>query len=45
MLFNSIGELIYDPAGGTVKSWVNMNRWLVYKVYSRSEQNALAYGK
>ena len=45
VLFNSIGELIYDPAGGTVKSWVNMNRWLVYKVYSRSEQNALAYGK
>lgn len=45
VLFNSIGELIYDPAGGTVKSWVNMNRWLVYKVYSRSEQNALVSGK
>lgn len=42
VLFNSIGELIYDPAGGTVKSWKSLNRWLVYKVYSRSEQDKAA---
>lgn len=44
VLFNSIGELIYDPAAGTVKSWKNMNRWLVYKVYSRKAQNELVNG-
>lgn len=42
VLFNSIGELIYDPAGGTVKSWKSLNRWLVYKVYSKSEQDKAA---
>lgn len=42
VLFNSIGELIYDPAAGTVKSWKNLNRWLVYKIYSRSEQDKAA---
>lgn len=45
VLFNSIGELIYDPAGGTVHSWLNMNRWLVYKVYSRSAQDRAVTGK
>lgn len=44
VLFNAIGELIYDPAGGTVKSWKSLNRWLVYKVYSRSHQDALVNG-
>lgn len=44
VLFNAIGELIYDPAGGTVKSWKSLNRWLVYKVYSRSHQDSLANG-
>lgn len=42
VLFNSIGELIYDPAGGTVKSWKSLNRWLVYKVFSKNAQNAAA---
>lgn len=45
VLFNSIGELIYDPAGGTVHSWLNMNRWLVYKVYSHKAQQEAITGK
>lgn len=45
VLFNAIGELMYDPAGGTVKSWLNMNRWLVYKVYSRSAQEKAVNGE
>lgn len=32
VLFNSIGELIYDPANGTVHSYINVNRLLFYKV-------------
>lgn len=32
VLFNSIGELIYDPANGTVHTYKNVNRLLFYKV-------------
>jgi hypothetical protein len=42
MLYNGIGNLIYDPGGGSVdKSMIDMNRWLCYKVYSRSYQQSL----
>lgn len=43
MLFNGVGDLIYDPGKGTVdKSMLNMNRWLCYKVYSRAKQNEMS---
>ena len=32
VLFNAIGELIYDPSNGTVKSYKNVNRCLFDKV-------------
>ena len=34
VLFNAIGELIYDPANGTVHSYRNVNRCLFYKVFN-----------
>ena len=32
VLFNGIGELLYDPSNGTVHSYKNVNRLLFYKV-------------
>ena len=34
VLFNAIGDLLYDPGKNTVKSFESMHRWLVYKVFS-----------
>ena len=34
VLFNGIGELLYDPANGTVHTYRNVNRLLFYKVTS-----------
>lgn len=34
VLYNGIGELLYDPAKNTVTSLKYMNRWLVYKVFT-----------
>lgn len=33
ILFNALGDLLYDPAKNTVKSIISLNRWLVYKVF------------
>jgi hypothetical protein len=35
VLFNSIGEIIYDPANGTVHTYKNVNRLLFYKVTNK----------
>ena len=37
VLFNSIGELIYDPANGTVHTYKNVNRLLFYKVRANAK--------
>ena len=36
VLYNGIGELLYDPAKNQVKHLKYMNRWLVYKVFTAS---------
>ena len=36
VLFNPIGELIYDPARGTVKCYKGVNRLLFYKVFNKN---------
>lgn len=36
VLFNPIGELIYDPAKGTVRGYRGVNRLLFYKVINKN---------
>ena len=37
VLFNAIGDFIYDPMNNKVGKYRDMYRWLVYKVYSAKQ--------
>lgn len=43
MLFNGLGDLVYDPGVGSVdRTMINVNRWLCYKIYSREKQKKIS---